>query len=354
LDKDGEQKTVSGDNGRAVELLYPFYLDTEMSMAFAAAISGGVALQSEDLERQGHESEALRNIQGNLRAFNLLDIGGRRGSSKSETGETESRFIREHTEASIFIALHDELKRTGQIKQLSIDDLSPGEIVSVTLGPAVSPLRRAVDQVIRLFEVMAPIMGVDLTSEDEPVSRQVRRQNEREAAKTGADEESGPDLKQMLVMFRALKEDLDQSGMLDVVVRREGEPSVLLTLDKRFASETVLELLHTSEFTVVGKVTEIWRSEDEGVNLYRRSVTSLVPALTQTVAWGMMGLLAALATGADSDSIRASAFKAAGVEDDPTDDNNAEGNEVLFGDIGALLPGLNGPAVQILPLAICA
>jgi hypothetical protein len=69
-----------------------------MSMAFAAAISGGIALQSEDLERQAHESEALRNIQGNLRAFNLLGVGGRRGSSQSETGGTESRFIREHTE----------------------------------------------------------------------------------------------------------------------------------------------------------------------------------------------------------------------------------------------------------------
>lgn len=354
MEVDGEQDQSSvGATNRAVELLYPFYLDTEMSMAFAAAISGGIALQSEDLERQAHESEALRNIQGNLRAFNLLGVGGQRGSSQSETGETESRFIREHTEASIFIALHDELKRTGQIKSLVIDDLRPGEIVSVTLGPAVSPLRRVVEQVIRLFEVMAPIMGVDLTEEGEPVSRQVRRQAEREAAKTGGGEDSGPDLRQMLVMFRALKEDLDQSGMLDVVVRREEEPSVLLTLDKRFAPESVLELLHTSEFTVVGKVTEIWRSDEEGVNLYRRSVTSLVPALTQTVAWGMMGLLAALASGADVDSLRSSAFAAAGVEDDTESGEGAEKSEVQFGDISALLPGLNGPAIQVLPLAIC-
>jgi hypothetical protein len=31
------------ESGTGVELLHPFYLDTDMSMAFAAALAGGLA-----------------------------------------------------------------------------------------------------------------------------------------------------------------------------------------------------------------------------------------------------------------------------------------------------------------------
>ena len=41
-----------------MELLYPFYLDTEMSMAFAAALGGGVALEREEVAHDDLESSA--------------------------------------------------------------------------------------------------------------------------------------------------------------------------------------------------------------------------------------------------------------------------------------------------------
>lgn len=136
-----------------------------------------------------------------------------------------------------------------------------------------------------------------------------------------------------------------------VVVIREDEPSVVLSLDKRFASGRVLELLHTSKFTVVGKVTEVWPTDEDGVNLYRRSVMSLLPGLTQMSSWGLMALLAGLGSGIDVNELRASAFAAAGIEDT---DGPTEQDEIQLGDVTPLLPMVSGPAVQILPLAICA
>ncbi|HXS45916.1 MAG TPA: hypothetical protein VN756_00465 [Solirubrobacterales bacterium] len=336
-----------------VQLVHPFYLDTDMSMAFAAAVSGGVALQSEDTQRNTHESQAVRNIQGNLRAFDLVGIGASRESKRSEGAEIESRFVRQHTEASIFISLHDDLKRTGQIQDLNINDIKPGELVSLTLGPAVAPLRRILEQVMRLFEVAAPVTGLDLddpqeTDDGSTMTRQRRRHPEREKPKKDDDSQ---ELRNVLKMFRAIHEDLNQSGMVDVVVIREDEPSVILSLDQRFASERVLELLHTSKFTVVGKVTEVWPTEDEGVNLYRRSVMSLVPALKMMSTWGLMNVLTGLASGIDVHELRASAFAAAGIEDS---EGSAEPEELQLGDITPLLPTVSGPAVQILPLAICA
>lgn len=340
------------DESQPVQLVHPFYLDTDMSMAFAAAVSGGVALRSEDTQRNSHESQAVRNIQGNLRAFDVIGAGASRESKHSEGAEIESRFVRQHTEASIFISLHDELKRTGQIRDLDIDDIKPGELVSLTLGPAVAPLRRILEQVMRLFEVAAPVTGLDLgdlgahADDGSKMTRQRRRHPERETS-----DDDSADLKDVLSMFRAIHEDLDQSGMVDVVVFREDEPSIILSLDRRFASERVLEMLHTSKFMVVGKVTEIWPSNDDGVNLYRRSVMSLVPALTQVSTWGLMSLLAGLASGLDVSELRANAFAAAGIEDAEGAD---EPEEVQLGDVTPLLPMVSGPAVQILPLAICA
>lgn len=141
--------------------------------------------------------------------------------------------------------------------------------------------------------------------------------------------------------------------MVDVVVSRENEPSVVLTLDDRFLSEQALELLHTSRFTVIGKVTEVWPNKDDFVNLYRRSVMSLVPALAQTMTWNMFGMLVALASGLDVAGAEKAAREAVGM-DEP--DEPVEKAEIMLGDdaMRALSPAVNGPAIQILPLAICA
>lgn len=359
-----------------VELLHPFYLDTDMSMAFAAALAGGVALEREDVAHEAQESEAVRNLRGNLRLFGTLGLGaggfgaqGERATKESELATTESRLIRHHTEASIFIALHDELRRTNRVADGSdVASLSPGELVSLTIGPAVAPLRRLVDQLIRLLDVAAPLVGMAADGgETNPQSRQVRRQQSRQASKPSAAAGNSPSEATSLDALRsllvALKDDLDQSGMVDVVVIRDDAPSVILTLDKRFVSDQSLELLHTSSFTVVGKVTQVWSSAEEIVNLYRRSVIALIPALGQTVVWGMFTLLATLAGSLDPEAAEKAARAAGRVPPPDTEDvietdTNSDPEqqpEIMLGDeaIKALNPLVNGPAVQVLPLAIC-
>ena len=90
-------------------------------------------------------------------------------------------------------------------------------------------------------------------------------------------------------LFRSLKGDLERSGMTDIVIRREGDLNVLLTLDNRFVTDQALELMHSSTFRVVGKVTQIWKDQTSVINLYRRSVLSLVPALPNTMGWLVLG-----------------------------------------------------------------
>lgn len=376
-------------DAKDVDLLHPFYLDTDMSMAFAAALSGGVALEREERAADSKESEAVRNLRGNLRVFGALGVGGARKDTDAEAVTSESRLVRQHTEASIFIALHDELRRTGRIvDQPDPGHLKPGEIVSIETGPAVAPLRRVVDQLLRLLDVVRPL-AAEQQPDHRDLPRQQRRQQAREAAKRGGqnDDEEGMTIEQIRNLLFAFRDDLDRSGMVDIVVHNEDEPSVVLTLDKRLLSDQAIELLHTSRFTVIGKVTQVWPDDEDLVNLYRRSVISLLPALTQTVTWGMLAMIVGFARGLDPETARVMAMEAAGFdvgedaapdtepteaeepteEKEPTQDTESaeEGAgddvsredelDIQLGDsVVALNPAVTGPAFQILPLAICA
>jgi hypothetical protein len=122
-------------------------------------------------------------------------------------------------------------------------------------------------------------------------------------------------------------------------------------------------LLHTSSFTVVGKVTQVWPSDDEVVNLFRRSVIALIPALGQTVTWGMFTLLATLAGSLDPAAAERAARVAGriapkdqeAISETDTDSDPEQQSEIMLGEeaIKALNPAISGPAIQILPLAIC-
>jgi hypothetical protein len=352
-----------------LDLLYPFYLDTDMSMAFAAALAGGVALEEEQVDRSEDESRAVRNLRGSIKAFRAVDAGASRETGEGSVLASESRLVRRHNMASIFIDLYDELSRTGRlVRDPQVSTLRVGEIVSLEVGPAVAPLRRVVDQIIRLLDLVAPFIALSNESDDEPDApknvagggnRQQRRQAQRELAKqlsgavSGQVEDGGP-AKLLTVareVFVSLREDLSRSGMVDIVVARGEDPDVILTLDGRFLTDSALELLHTSGSTVVGKVTQIWLNPTEMVNLQRRSAISLLPGLGMATVWGIWALLGSIATNIDVDDIRRAAFAAIGADES----GDPEPTEIRYGDdVQALNPVVAGPAFQVLPLAICA
>lgn len=371
----------------SVDLLYPFYLDADMSMAFAAALTGGVAFEEEQVGRSSDTSRAVKALRGNIKVWRAGGFEAGRESTEASDVASESRLIRRHTDASIFIALHDELRRLGLLHvQPDFEELSIGDLVSLEMGPAVAPLRRVIDQVGRLLDLMAPILGIEARSEPKATPSHPRSK-QRTGPRPHGDEQLDAvrNYRQIKGLFDALSDDLEHSGMIDVVVGRGDLPSAVLTLDKRFVSEPTLELLHTSRFTVVGKVSEIWHDSGEVVNLYRRSVLSLVPALAQTVAFGLWALLGEMGRSFDVAGMQRAANEAMGLaagepeqasaapeashaEEQANDDSAQDSGtitaaaeaqpapEVMFSleAITALMPSLNSPAFQLLPLAICS
>jgi hypothetical protein len=371
------------ENGNPLDLLYPFYLDSDMSMAFAAAITGGVSLEEEQVDRLSDTSRAVRALRGNLKVWRAGEIGGGRESTNESGAASESRSIRRHTDASIFITLYDELRRTGNlVVNPGFEELKVGSLVALDMGPAVAPLRRVLDQIRRLLDLMAPMLGLEVAGETRVGGGQ-QRNKQRQVRESDPERSEALKSYQLLKsLFEALSDDLKQSGMVDIVVDRGDLPAAVLTLDRRFVSEPTLELLHTSRFTVVGKISQIWPEQGEFVNMYRRSVLSLVPALAQSTAWGLFALLGTIGKSFDVEAMQQSANAAVGVaspDEDPaasaqadndtvtavdetsahmgegTDQTQSSGDVMLSPEaIAALLPGIGTPAFQILPLAICS
>lgn len=141
-----------------------------------------------------------------------FDAGRERRESSELT--SESRLVRRHTVASIFIDLYEELRTTGRLMESpEIANVSIGDLVSMRMGPAVAPLRRVLDQVIRLLNVMAPMLSDEADERDgieAQISRQQRRAQAREEAKrpTSDEDEGMRALRQLRRLFIALRDDL--------------------------------------------------------------------------------------------------------------------------------------------------
>jgi hypothetical protein len=125
-----------------------------------------------------------RTSVGTFGSFDLIGFGGGAESKETETIGSESRMVRQHTEASLFITLHDELQRNGQIKALDVETVEAGDMVAVRTGPAVAPLRRVIDQIIRLLDLTLPLMGDEGPAPDLAEAGDMTRQQRRAGSST--------------------------------------------------------------------------------------------------------------------------------------------------------------------------
>jgi hypothetical protein len=298
-------------------------------VSFLAAVEGGVAYEQEatskaralgDREREGGGGGRLGlPIISSLLS---LEASGRiRQRDESEESE-ELRTVRRHTEASLFNLLRHRLIEANTIKLLDrredLADASPGELVEIEGEIIGNPLQ----QMVELMDRILPYLGI----EDEDVEAQSSRGSKRSTQgkrrpqpatldpEAQAAEAARQELLQTVRIMRIIRDDLEESHVRDLVlVGREGLKAVL-TLGREFLSEQVEDYLLGGRFTVVGKVTRVL-AEGESINLTRRTALGI--------------------SGSDTAREMVNAF------------TSDESVTVEVAD-----PIVEGPAVQVLPLAV--
>ncbi len=240
-----------------MQLIHPIYLDVPMLVSFAAAIQGGVSLESEvtqekEANKSGSAKVAAKFGLSNLFS-NLFDVGAEAditGLASGRNQETRHE-LRSHTEASIAILLYDELRRNkGYLTQPEdaavLSKVNPGTLVEV----AGILEKNAVDAVIDYIDAVNILSG--LAGPEQAATPAVTKQaSSKQAGKKLSSHSTLEKIK------GTLDKDRKRTPISNVILRCTEPPGVTVIVTLRTANlrDLTLSELHKNNVRVVGKVT---------------------------------------------------------------------------------------------------
>lgn len=235
-----------------IPLIHPIYLDVQMLVSFAAAIQGGLALESEVTAEKGATRSTAATVSGKLgfsqlfpKLFDAFVSTELTGERASETHELRKE-SKAHTEASIAILLYHQLQQAGGyiVKPKDINDLqtySPGTLVEVK-GIVE---KNAVDAVIDYIDAISIISNFDTSQTSQ---------------QSGKNKKHGKSAKSEIEYIRdGLDSDRKRTPISNIVLRcsEPAELNVVVTLRTENLRDLTLSELHKNSVSVIGKVTRV-------------------------------------------------------------------------------------------------
>jgi hypothetical protein len=283
----------SAPAGRLLELIHPVYLDVPMMVSFLAALQGGVAYGGEVTERvsaaQGREREGSgkAGLPSLASLFGLsLDMTGRVKSHSQGEESTETRVVREHTEASLFNLLREALITRDEFMEVvdptQLELVNAGQLVEVSGEILGNPLQQVLDVVGRIL----PYMDAGLEDQNTATRRAGSGPNRAERRRAQQRQPGGAQSQQLtdtssrgmssedLTIFQVMREDVESAQVRDLVLKSSGDLRVVLTMSREFLSREAEEYLLGGRFKAIGKITRVLEG-DESINLTRRTAIGL-------------------------------------------------------------------------------
>ena len=307
------------------DLVHPVYLDVPMLVSFLAAVDNGISFRSEVAEKVATAAKNTTDVSGKVGLPSLtsllglsLSASGRYNRDSSGEESVDSRFVREHTAASLFNIFRRRLVDEGLVvlneaEQITQEYVAPGTLVEITGEVLGNPLRQTLD----LFVALAPFFGLSLEEPKADQAERPRAQQRKQGGKGIAQlpqEPGGPSPEVMAEFMRHLIRDAQRSPVVDLQMS-SGQLNAVLTVSREYLSPEGEADLLSGYYSVIGKLTATLGPHDE-LNLLRRT-----------------------ALGYGGRKLGQSLFS----------DFISPDNEL---DIKLASPTVKGPAVQILPLAI--
>ncbi len=243
-----------------IRLIHPIYLDVPMLVSFAAAIQGGLSLESEVTQEKESNKAGSTKIGGKFGLSNLFsnlfELNAETEISGSITGRNQEtrRESKSHTEASIAILLYDQLVENEHflIKPRSAGELSkvnPGALVEV----AGTLEKNAIDTVIDYIDAVNILSNLGEASS---------MQQSPTTAKTSGKQAAKPTPMPQSYLERmreTLDKDRKRTPISNIILKCNEPPDVNVVVTLRTANlrDLTLTELHKNSVRVVGKVTRI-------------------------------------------------------------------------------------------------
>lgn len=272
----------------ASQLAYPVYLDTEMLVSFLASLEDGVSYSSEvaehhtaakDREGEGSGKVSLPSI-ATLLGLTLSAEGRYKRRSSAEEG-VESKFVREHTAASLFNRLRLRLAETpGAITPVESADtfsgLVSGSMVDIHGEIMGNPLK----QILDLLAAIGPYFGLEI-DESVPNAARPKASSARTQRVGGQGKGTVPQIASLSGqptteptlqdLLRVLKREVERSSVLDLLLEGHDGVKVVLTVSRELLTPEVEAYLIGGRFNAIGKVSAILDA-GQSISLLRRTV----------------------------------------------------------------------------------
>lgn len=299
--------------GRGYNLAHPVYLDVPMMTSFLAHLEGGVAVHEEATEREsGARERALKGRAGlRLRLFPLGDgeVGIEGSQQRRDETSFEYRTERHHTAASLFNILYDYLQEDEQVISLSLAsqlaELHSGELIELAGEYLGNPL----EEVLAFFATILPYIEAQEEVEKSALEAAAKKAKgshrsgspAKRAAAPAAEQEAAAALTVLQEslenrdrefgarMVLRMGEDISVAPVHDLLFRTSEGLAAVVTVSSEFSSRTTNEYLRAGGFRVVGKVTRVV-NEGDSINLTRRTVLGAAgPAVAQQIVGSVQG-----------------------------------------------------------------
>lgn len=287
-----------------MEPIVPVYLNQKFIFDLVAMQQGGIATVTKVSSDQYGE----KNIAGTLsssfglsEAFSSLlkinlstNLSGGNASSSTETKSEE----RVHTPGSLFYQLRNELLGRGTLKKLTDGVPASGDFVEFQASLKRSPLVEGLDAVTQLLE-----MSVLFTSKDTQKKQRT----------------SPHPLKELSLQLKSLSDSLKAGGSRDLIADKIiTDWKAVLSVEEQFLNDLTMSDIVDGTFHIVGKVVRVVEAPHDSINLLRKTPLAHTPEILEELL---------------------RAFK-----------NMDEG---IFS-MREMETEINGPAIQVLPIAIYA
>ncbi|EJI1394749.1 hypothetical protein NDL37_004515 [Vibrio parahaemolyticus] len=288
------------------KLIVPVYLNQKLVFDLLAMLQDGISTVkaiSSSSEEASSQNEKLSVGFGLSEAFSTLfkiDLSGNQDKSSSDTATQETSEEKVHTPASLFFKLRNLLIEREYLTQLSENsDVIAGDFIEFEGALSRNPIVETIDSMVQMLEM------VEMFDQTPKPKNKGGKPNEHKA------------MRQQMVQF---SDSLKAGNTTDLTISglKSGH-NALITVETAFLNDPQMSDLVDGNFKVLGKVI---RSVDESdnISLLRKTAMSKMPSpILMQVFDSMSGL----------------------------------GTEQGF-NIPELKLDLEGPAIQIIPIAIYA
>ncbi len=271
------------------DLPIALYLNQQVTFDILAALEDGFSrfstVQTTSSGENSTEVSGEAQVGANLTLFGMK-FGGR---GSRQTGHAQSESTMEeiiHTPASLFARLRRDLRSRGLVTEL-LEPSGLGEIRPSDFVEFEATLQRNQFEVqLSAFAELVPLMSV---FEEPTVPKGSRQRKQGKGANSTV-------LKQVNSLVKALA-----SGESRDLVSRIGDTSVVITTEQQYFVDPTMNDIIDGTFRVFGKATRVIPAlNDENISLLRKAPLGQFKALLPTIQEAMSQFTSELGDSGDS------------------------------------------------------